>query len=92
MLCARSSARDFNYDTPGLRLLSLRTRSGRRCTRQGLNMFASAADSWAGCDRTAAFKLRVAEQTRAEKEGRTGAPKARPQLLSRFHYTSPTLA
>lgn len=42
---------------------------------------ASAADSWAGCDRTAAFKLRVAEQTRAEKEGRTGGAKARSQQL-----------
>ncbi|BDA43749.1 Translocation protein SEC63 homolog [Coccomyxa sp. Obi] len=40
------------------------------------------SDSWAGCDRTAVFKLRVAEQTRAEKEGRTGATKVRAEHAS----------
>ncbi|EIE19320.1 hypothetical protein COCSUDRAFT_48909 [Coccomyxa subellipsoidea C-169] len=34
------------------------------------------SDSWAGCDRSVAFKLRVAEQTRAEKEGRGGKGKS----------------
>ncbi len=31
------------------------------------------ADSWAGVDRAVPFRLRVAEQSRAEREGRAGA-------------------
>lgn len=33
------------------------------------------ADSWAGVDKMVAFRLRVSDTTRAEREGRTGRAK-----------------
>jgi hypothetical protein len=36
------------------------------------------ADCWAGVDRVAPVKLRVAEQTRAEREGRVGKRAEQP--------------